>query len=165
MATITLRYARTNEICTVNNWSLASMRIINLSRSVNAKVHFVFVAHISILDDDKLEDFRREIKQYVEERPRVWAGIVHIRHDDFDVDKERVDIKMALRHRNAWHDSGRIKRDRSNVYRLLYNLGKKLGVHFETPAEKRVVYQGGSLKCGGSDEFNARDMVKSSNIL
>ena len=80
LATTTLRYARTNEVCTVNNWSISSTRIVNLARSANATVHFEFKAHISILDSSKLEDFRREIHQYVEERPRVWSGVVHIRH-------------------------------------------------------------------------------------
>ena len=165
LATTTLRYARTNEVCTVNNWSISSTRIVNLARSSHAKVHFQFKAHISILEGTKLIDFKREINKYVEERPRVWRGIAHIRHDGFDADADRVDIAMALRHQNAWQDAGRIKRDRSDVFRFLYDLGKKLDIHFEGPVDKQLVYQGGTLKEGGSDGLSMKDMLKSSNIL
>jgi len=165
LSTTTLRYARTNEVCTVNNWSLASTKIVNLARSPSAKVNFEFKAHISILDEDKLEDFKREMQTFVAGRPNIWSGIAHIRHDMFDIDDERVDITMALRHRNAWQDAGRIKHDRADVFRQLYFIGKKLDIHFEAPAEKRIIYQAGTLKCGGCDDLNGRDILKSSNVL
>lgn len=166
LATTTLRYAQTNEICTVNNWSISSTRIVNLARSSNAKVRFEFLAHICILDGDTFDKFKREMEQYVEERPRVWGGVVCIRHDKFDVDNEQVDVVVTFQHRNAWQDAGRIKRDRSEVFKFLYQLGKKLDIHFSSPVAKKVVYQGGALRHNANDDdLYSKDAMKSSNIL
>lgn len=159
LATTTLRFAGTNEVCTVNNSSITSARIINLARSPNATVHFEFASHISILDDNKMDQFRKEMKQYVEERPQTWEGLAGIRHGMFDISDERVDVTMALRHRNAWQEAGRIKNDRADVFRFLYKLGKKLDVHFSAPVPQSVVYHGGSLNDGA-----AKDLLSGANI-
>lgn len=148
----------------MNNSSIASTRIVNLARSPNATVHFEFAAHISILDDSKLDLFRKEIQKFVDERPRTWQELAHIRHDMFDAGDERVDVTMALRHRNAWQEAGRIKNDRVDIFRFLYKLGNKLDIHFSAPVEQRVIYQGGVLKRGDTDDGMARDILNGSNI-
>lgn len=164
LATTTLRFAKTNEVCTVNNSSISSKRIVNLARSLNAGVQVEFQSHISIVKGDKLDKFRQAIHSYVEEHPQIWESVVHIRHDMFDADSERVDICIELRHRYGWQAAGRIKLDRSNFYRFLYELGVHLDVHFYGPAKQKVVYQGGVLRKGGSDELSMRDMISGSNI-
>ena len=164
LATTTLRYARTNEVCTVNNSSIASTRIINLARSPNATVQFEFAAHISIFEGDKLEQLRKEIEKYIDERPRVWDALSHIRHGMFDADNERVDISMALRHRSAWQEAGRIKNDRADFFRFLYAVGNKMNIHFSAPAEQQLVYQAGALRRGDNEDGDARALVARSNI-
>jgi Mechanosensitive ion channel len=165
LATTTLRYARTNEVSTVNNWSLAGTRIVNCARSPRATVHLEFTAHISILENKKLEIFQAEIKRYVEEHPRVWDSVAHIRHDHFDADQERIDFTMSLRHRSSWQEAGRIKLDRSHVYRFLFELGKKLEINFSSPPDQRIVYSGGNLKRGDNDDCYMRELLAGSNLV
>lgn len=164
LTTTTLRYARTNEVSTVNNWSIAGSRIVNCARSANATVHIEFNAHISILEGNKMKQFRSAIKKYVEEHPRVWDSLAHIRHDMFDADQERVDFTMAIRHRSSWQEAGRIKLDRSDVYRFLFELGRELDIHFSAPVPQQIVYNGGTLKRGDNDDCYIRDLVAGSNI-
>lgn len=164
MATTTLRCARTNEVCTVNNSSIASTRIVNLARSPNATIHIEFAAHISIFEGDKLNQFRQEMCKYVDERPRVWESVRHVRHAMFDADNERVDISLALRHVSAWQEAARIKNDTVEVYRFLYDVGNKIDVHFSAPPEQKVIYQGGTLRRGDTDDFDGRGLLARSNI-
>lgn len=164
LATTTLRCAKTNEVCTVNNSSIASTRIVNLARSPNATIHFEFAAHLSIFDGDRLDQFRKEMEKYVEERPRVWESVRHIRHAMFDADSERVDISVAIRHKNAWQEAARIKNDTAAVYRFLYQLGNKIDVHFSAPPEQKVVYQGGALRRGDTEDYDGRGLLARSNI-
>ena len=164
LATTTLRYARTNEVCTVNNSSMASTRIVNLARSPNALVHFEFSAHISILKGDKIKGFRREIEAYVEERPSVWEAVASSQHGMFDADNERVNIDMTLRHRNTWQDAARIKHDRAHVFGFLYEVGNKLDVHFSTPPQQKVMYHGGTLRRGDNEDGDARALLARSNL-
>lgn len=165
LTTTTLRYTRTNEVSTVNNWSIAASRIVNCNRSPRATVHMQFTAHTSILELNKLERFQSAIKRYVEENPRVWDSVAHIRHDHFDADQERIDFTMALRHRSSWQDAGRIKLDRSNVYRFLFDIGQKMDIHFSTPPDQRITYSGGALKRGDNDEGYMRDLLSGNNLI
>lgn len=165
LTTTTLRYARTNEVSTVNNWSIAGSRIVNCARSVNATVHFEFKAHLSILEGSKLEQFRSAIQKYVDERPRVWDSIAHLRHDEFDADDERVTFALAIRHRCAWQEAGRIKVDRSGVFRFLYELGKKLDVSFEKPPDQTVIYEGGILRRSDTEDTTKKMLLARSNTV
>ena len=164
LTTTTLRAAKTNEVSTVNNWSISGSRIVNCARSANATVHFQFQAHLSMLEGNKLNQFRAALHKYVEEHPRVWDSIAYIRHDRFDADKERIDFEISIRHRSSWQESGRIKIDRSEIHRFVFELGNELGVHFATPVDQQVVYQGGNLKRGDNDNCYMRDLMKGSNI-
>jgi len=164
LTTTTLRYARTNEVATINNWSIAGSRIVNCSRSANATVHIDFLAHISILEGTKLQRFRSAIHRYVEEHPRVWDSVAHIRHDKFDADQERIDFTMAIRHRSAWQEAGRIKLDRADVFRFLFELGKELDIHFAPPVAQQLIYQGGKMERSTNDDCYMRDLMKKSNI-
>ena len=164
LTTTTLRYARTNEVATINNWSIAGSRIVNCARSANATVRTEFIAHISILEGNKLQQFRRAIHKYVEEHPRVWDSVAHIRHDKFDADDERVEFSVALRHRSSWQEAGRIKLDRAEIFRYLYELGEQLNIHYKQPVSQKIVYRGGSLKRGDNDDCYMRDLMKGSNI-
>ena len=165
LTTTTLRHAKTNEVSTVNNWSIAGSRIVNCARSSNATVHLTFLAGTKIFEGNHWKAFQNSIHRYVEEHPRVWDSIRHIRHDQFDADGEKVEIALALRHRCSWQEAGRIKLDRANVYRFLYELGLELGIHFEKPADKAVVYEGGSLRNGGTEDCSMKELLKGSNIL
>lgn len=168
LTTTTLRYTRTNEVSTVNNWSIASSRIVNCARSPRATVHMEFTAHTSILEQKKLRTFQSEIKRYIEEHPRVWESLAHIRHDHFDADQEKIDFAVAIRHRSSWQEAGRIRLDRSNFYRFLFELGNRLDVHFSSPPDQKISYVAGKLKRGDNDSEDCRymrDLVRAANLI
>jgi len=164
LTTTTLRACKTNEVCTVNNWSISGSRIVNLARSANAIIHFEFQAHLSIMEDNKLKRFKAALHKYVDERPRVWDSIANIRHDIFDADKQRIDFEIAIRHRSSWQESGRIKLDRSDLRRFVFDLGNELDVHFADPVNQQIVYQAGHLRRGDTDDCYMRDLLKGGNI-
>lgn len=90
LATTTLRYARTNEVSTVNNWSISGSRIVNCNRSPNAIISLELMMHISVLEREKLAEFRESLELYVRDNPRVWDSLAFCRHDNIDPDNEIV---------------------------------------------------------------------------
>lgn len=73
--TTTLRYAKTNEISTVNNGGLANMRIVNCARSPGAiiQLNLDLCLKTSVA---KLKSFRASIEKYVADHPRHWAKVI-----------------------------------------------------------------------------------------
>jgi Mechanosensitive ion channel len=90
LTTTTLRFARTNEVSTVNNWAIADQRIVNCNRSPNAIVFFEVMLHIRIMEGDNLEKFVNRLKEYVHDNPRIWDSLAFCRHDRIDGDNEQV---------------------------------------------------------------------------
>lgn len=90
LSTTTLRYARTNEVSTLNNWAIAGSKIINCNRSPSAIVVLDTKLHISILRDDALQLFQADLQKYVKTHPRTWESLVFCRHDVIDADNEQV---------------------------------------------------------------------------
>ena len=70
---------------------------------------------------------------------------------------------MSFRHRNSWQDAGRIKLNRSELLRFIYDRAEKYKVNYESPASRRLLYQAGVLKNGQTDVFK-RDLLKPTNI-
>ena len=110
------------------------------------------------------QKFREELEKYVVDRPRVWESVQYVRHGMFDADDERVDISIAVRHRCAWQEAGRIKNDMAAMYRYLYALGNKIEVHFSAPPDQKVMYHGGTLRRGDTEDFDGRGLLARSNI-
>lgn len=117
----TLRYARTNEVCSINNSSIAASRIINCNRSPSAIVFLDRVTHISILDGDNLKLFRESLESYVRDHPRIWDSLAFIRIENIDTNFEQVKFSIAVRHRNSWQDAGRILLNRADLLQYVYD--------------------------------------------
>ncbi|KAL7573195.1 hypothetical protein ACA910_018852 [Epithemia clementina (nom. ined.)] len=139
----TLRYARTNEVSTINNAAIASSRIVNCNRSPNAIVEVDFYSNLSILEGKKLVEFRTALERYVKDHPRTWEAVAFIRHDKYDADVGKISMRIAVRHRYSWQDAARILINRGLLLRFLHELGNRLNIHFETPVCRRLQYQGG----------------------
>lgn len=139
----TLRFARTNEVSTINNSAIAASRIVNCNRSPNAIVQFVFITNIATLDGRVLDDFRAALENYVKEHPRTWEAVAFVREEEFDADWEKIYVRLAFRHRNSWQDAARILQNKGQLHRFVFELGKKMGINFRTPPLGRVLYHGG----------------------
>jgi hypothetical protein len=149
----TLRFASTNEVATVSNGSIATFRIINCQRSVSAVVAVNCTFHAQVIEGDRVEEFQAAVQNYIDEHPRSWDSLVFFRFESFDADYEKVICRLAIRHRNTWQDGGRILRDRGDLLRFLHKLGEQLGINFDSPPTRRLVYEAGTLKDGHVSEF------------
>lgn len=96
LSTTTLRFARTNEVSTMNNWAIAGSKIINCNRSPGALVVLNMVLHVSIFEKTTLEEFQAELQQYIVTHPRIWDSLVFCRHDNIDADLEQVSFQYVL---------------------------------------------------------------------
>jgi small-conductance mechanosensitive channel len=100
LSTTTLRYARTDEVSTLNNWAIAGSKIINCNRSPGAIVVLKTKLHVSVLQGDKLEHFQAALQDYVETHPRTWKSLLFCRHDSIDADDEEVFFTYV--HLHVW---------------------------------------------------------------
>jgi hypothetical protein len=90
LSTTTLRYARTNEVSTLNNWAIAGSKIINCNRSPSAIILLEIRLHTSILQGKTLQLFQEDLQKYVKTHPRTWESLVFCRHDSIIADIEQV---------------------------------------------------------------------------
>lgn len=159
----TLRFARTNEVCSISNASISASRIVNCNRSPNAIVLFPCMCHISILKDGKLEKFKQKLQEYVDENPRIWDSIAFVRKDNIDSDMEQANFSLAFRHRNSWQDAGRIFLNRGDLVEFVYMVLKSLGVNYDTPPARRLLYSGGVLEQGQVQDYKV-NLLNPKNI-
>jgi hypothetical protein len=119
--------------------------------------------HIFIIEEDKSQIYVSAIEQFVQEHPRIWECVVFFRYDRFDADNEQAFCRIAVRHRNSWQDSGRILRDKGELQKFIYKLGKSMGVTFESPPARRLIYTGGTLRSGQVEKYK-KNLLTPANI-
>ncbi|GKY97780.1 hypothetical protein MPSEU_000736200 [Mayamaea pseudoterrestris] len=159
----TLRYARTNEVSSLNNSSIAASRIINCNRSSHAIVFLDKVTHISILDSKNLEQFQLSLENYVRDHPRIWDSLAFLRIESIDTNEEQVKFSMAFRHRNSWQDAGRILLNRADLVRFVFDALKGLDAAYDTPPIRQLVYYGGELEEGQVKDYKL-NLLNAANI-
>jgi hypothetical protein len=147
----------------VSNGTISGSRIVNCNRSPNAVVVFDLMLHICIIEEDKSQIYVSAIEQFVQEHPRIWEVVVFFRYDRFDADNEQAFCRIAVRHRNSWQDSGRILRDKGELQKFIYQLGKSMGVIFESPPARRLIYTGGTLRSGQVEKYK-KNLLTPANI-
>ena len=70
----TVRYAATNEVSTISNYSLANARIVNCARSHNARI--LFPIKVGIATPRRLLDvFKSTIENFIKDRPSKWVEV------------------------------------------------------------------------------------------
>jgi hypothetical protein len=159
----TLRYAQSNEVATVSNGTISGSRIVNCNRSPNAVVVFDLLLHICLIEEDKAQVYVSAIEQFIRDHPRIWECVVFFRYDKFDADNEQAFCRIAVRHRNSWQDAGRILRDKGELQKFIYQLGKSMAVNFDSPPARRLIYTGGTLKSGQVETYK-RGLLTPTNI-
>jgi hypothetical protein len=58
------------------------------------------------------------------------------------------DSSIAFRHRSSWQDSARIKLNRADLVRYIWETTRKLGIFFQAPYPVQVQYNGGGFPEG-----------------
>lgn len=143
----TIRYARTNEVSTLNNFAISKSRIVNLQRSVNAIVYIEMKFSIhDVFSNDKHIKYRCKLEEYVHENTRNWECLVFMRHDEFDADWGFVVFRFGFRHRYSWQNAARIMLNKADLLRFMYDKGEDLGIHYSTPIPRRTIYDGGIIE-------------------
>lgn len=142
----TVRYARTNEVSTINNFSISKSRIVNLQRSASAIIYLELKFKSStFFQDDNHVKYRAMVEEYVKENTRSWECLNFMRHDEFDADWEHVTVRFSFRHRYSWQFASRIMVNRADLVRFMYDKGKELGIHWKTPVPLRAIFNGGVI--------------------
>jgi small-conductance mechanosensitive channel len=159
-----MRYARTGEVAYLSNHLMSDMRIYNCNRSPNAIVVIQHILKIAILDSDYYDRFKKAMRQFVSDRPRMWVELLVMRADKIDSDMEQVFLTMQFRHRNSWQDAPRIFLQRSELLRFIHETSKKMNLSFETPPPRRVLYYGGQLEQGAVEDSHRTDLLTSANV-
>jgi hypothetical protein len=80
-----------------------------------------------------------------------------------DSDNESIRLSLSVRHRNSWQETPRVLRDWGELQTELHKFGKRMGVDFDSPPVRRLIYQGGTLKSGRFADYK-RSLMKSDNI-
>lgn len=153
LASTTLRYATTNEVSSVSNSSIEASRIVNCNRSPSAIIIIPNLElHVKVLEDDNLTAFQDRLNAYVREHPRAWDHLLYCRIDEVDADNEKIKCTLAFRHRNSWQDAGRILVQKGLLLKFVYETASQLGVDFNSPPSRRLLYSGGVLIDGQRGE-------------
>lgn len=142
----TVRLARTNEVSTINNFSISKSRIVNLQRSSNAIVFIEMKFDISIFNNDNLAKYKSMLEDYMQEYTRSWECINFIRHDEIDADYCSVLVRFSFRHRYSWQYATRIMINRADLVRYMYNKGIELNIHWLSSVPIRAIYDGGNIE-------------------
>ena len=138
LTTTVLRYASTNEQATINNASVANSRIVNHARSPRASVTIRIRFSIDA-SQRQLDDFRRNIEKFFEDRPRLWVGLIHYRAEKVDSDSGFVEYVYRAQHVKAWQDMAPIMINKGEWERYADTLATEMGIIFDSPPRQMTV--------------------------
>jgi Mechanosensitive ion channel len=128
----TVRLGTTREYCTFSNGSLANSRILNLNRSDKPNV-FHYLKFAMNVSQDQLDIFRREVNQYVKDRPRSWIKVVSMRCKAIEIDLQYLQYALIIQHREKWQSFSAIQVDKGEVFTFCLNLMKRLNMNYTAP--------------------------------
>jgi hypothetical protein len=127
-------------------------------------VHVVLKLHIKLHEGRNVDLMREALENYVIDNANVWESVVFFRCEEIDVDNEFVMYRLAVRSRYSWQLCARILGDRAKLHQFTISLEKKLGVAFDSPDQRRVLYYGGSLVDGAVQDCK-KDLQQDLNIF
>ena len=145
----TVRYAGTNEIATINNGSVANMRIMNGARSPDAMVWFQFPYRANLMEDDNINKVKQALDKYARDNPRNWHSFSYFRVDEVHPDIEKFVVTIGMQHRSSWQDLPTILEAKAQCMCWLLEYGRQLGINYDQLPKRDLLYFAGSLKEGG----------------
>ena len=128
----------TNEQATVNNASVANSRIVNHARSPRASVSIRICFSIDA-SQRQLDEFRRGLEKFLEDRPRLWVGLIHYRSERVDSDNGLVEYIYRAQHVKAWQDMAAIMINKGEWERYATSLATEMGIILDTPPRQMTV--------------------------
>ena len=158
----TLRFGANNEVATVSNGSIAAARISNCNRSTNAIINIDIKLQITMHDERNVELMREAIETYIVDNSHVWDSLVFFRCEEIDTDDEYVVYKVAVRHRHSWQNSGRTLMDRARLHQFTIALSQRMGIAYDSPAQRRKILYCESLPKLYDREHNKQGQIQNS---
>eukprot|EP00977_Amphora_coffeiformis_P018955 scaffold6807_cov220-Amphora_coffeaeformis.AAC.23 len=162
--TTTIRYARTNEVATINNGSIAMLRIVNCNRSPNAIFVLKLDFKLALIDDDKLKELRAFLDSYVKQHPNEWNTVIYCRVADINYREELVEVTIGVQSRFPWQELGRIAKAKALLRTKVYKFGRDAGLNYDELPSRKLNYDAGRLREGGTIR-NRSDLHKPTNIV
>ncbi|KAG7371166.1 mechanosensitive ion channel [Nitzschia inconspicua] len=121
-----------NEIGTISNGSIASMRVLNASRSPRANLHFFLKFGIRV-KLETIELFRTKLYDYIKSKPREWLRPVAFRLSLIAADLGYSQYFILLTHREPWNQKGALMNSLSDVQQFCFRLIAQLDMGYESP--------------------------------
>jgi len=122
--TTTVRQGITGERSTFANGSplLENSRIVNWKRSHRANVLFSLKFSSSKIGREQIRFLKRQILEWIEDRPREWSNFDSFRVVDVDMERKCVEYNIVLRHRESWHNYSAVQESKSDILIFLHEL-------------------------------------------
>jgi hypothetical protein len=125
--TTTLRLSSTNEVSTVDNYAIASSRIINHNRSSNPLVS-IQIQFLLNTTQDQLDAFLDRVRQYTKERQRTWHHVVNFRQNRFDLQGGWIEYTVRAQHVKTWQDKSLIQTDKAELLKFCQDSANDIGI-------------------------------------
>lgn len=125
--TTTLRQSSTNEICTVDNYVIASSRITNHNRSPNPLVNIPIQFNANTTQV-QIDTFLTKIRKYTKDRQRTWKHVVHFRQNRFDLQNGWLEYCLRVQHVKTWQDKSLIMTDKAELWKFCQDEAYSMGI-------------------------------------
>ena len=153
--TTTLRFASTNEVATVNNGTLALLRIVNCARSFNAVVSFQLKFELDKVSSDVIQIFRSEVEQFLKEKKSSWESLLFCRCDEIDYDYNKAVFILRAKHQRTWQEAPIILASQAELSWRCMEIGKQMGINYNSPTPRREICMKKSFE--ETDEPNSKE--------
>ncbi|KAG7359815.1 hypothetical protein IV203_034913 [Nitzschia inconspicua] len=130
---------------------------------MNATVHTLLKFHISCHQGHVLQEFKDKVESYVQATPNVWDSVLFFRLEDIDANNEVVTYRLAVRSRFTWQISNRVFQGQADLHKFCITLSFRLGINYDSPNPRTIMYFGGSLVDGGVQDYKA-NVLQNDNI-
>jgi len=135
LTSTTLRYAGTNEVSSLNNFSISNSRIVNLGRSPRALIKLSIPFNIDATHE-QINTFREKVEHWVRARPRTWHGLVHFRTNALDANAGYVEYTLVVQHIKSWQDIAPIMVQKGELLKQCNKISDSLGITYDSPPSR-----------------------------
>ena len=136
--TTTLRQVRTHDVCTINNGSIATLRIINRGRSPNAiitvMVYFNLHTH-----KDRIMEFKRETQQHIKEHPSVWTRLAYFYCSTININSGYLEYTLLAQNVKPWQNGLQCAADQGALMQWCYEKSRDMGIAFSGSVQRVAV--------------------------
>ena len=123
----TLRQGITGERSIFSNKAalFCNSRVVNWKRSHKAVVR-LSMEFSGNAGSDKIDFFRRQISEWIEDHPCEWTLLDSFRMVDADIHQQSVKYDLVLRHRESWCNYTAVQDSKSDILVFLRQLRKSV---------------------------------------